>query len=72
MDGVNLTSTNVLLAIAAIASSIFLLERFLGTKPVANEPPFISPKIPLIGHAVGLLRNKYDYYIGLRCETPSF
>ena len=66
MDGIKPTSTNALLAVAAIACSIFLLDRALGIRPSTNEPPYIPPKFPLIGHAISLLTNKYDYYIGLR------
>lgn len=71
MEGFKPTSTTTLLAVAAITCSIFLLDRALGIKPSANEPPYIPPKIPLIGHAIGLLRNKYDYYIGLRYVSQS-
>ena len=71
MDYIKSTSKNALLAFAAIACSFFLIDKILGIKPFANEPPYVSPKVPLIGHAIGLLWSKYDYYIGLRYVVPS-
>ncbi len=49
-----------------IASSLLLLSTLLGPRRDSNEPPYISPSIPYIGHLIGLLTKKYDYYVNLR------
>ncbi len=66
MDIIKLSATNLLLAVVVVIGSIFVLDKISGSKPSTNEPPYISPRIPLIGHAIGLLRKKYDYYLELR------
>lgn len=52
--------------ILTIATAVYLLGLVIGVKRTDNEPPYISPKIPIIGHAIGLLQRKYDYYVTLR------
>jgi hypothetical protein len=41
-----------------ILFGILALER----KPDNREPPYIKPRIPFIGHAVGILRYGVPYY----------
>lgn len=69
MDDTKLFSPSMLLALLVIPCMIFMLDRIIVTKPSAKEPPYISPKIPLIGHAIGLLRYNFEYYVNLRCIT---
>ncbi|CCD53867.1 putative cytochrome p450 protein [Botrytis cinerea BcDW1] len=58
---------NLLFAsLAAIVSFVWFLHYVFGVKRDSKEPPYIDPKFPIIGHAVGLLREKYGYYIALR------
>ena len=58
---------NLLFAsLAAIVSFVWFLNYVFGVKRDSKEPPYIDPKFPIIGHAVGLLREKYGYYIALR------
>lgn len=45
--------------------TLFLLKRVMETKHYANEPSWIEPKIPIIGHVIGLLQQKYAYYVNL-------
>jgi hypothetical protein len=51
---------------------LFLAVKLLGPARAANEPPYIEPTIPLVGHAIGLLQRKYDYYTDLGLLPPSF
>ena len=43
----------------------FIFVKVLDPIRAADEPPYIDPSIPLIGHVIGLLRRKYDYYYDL-------
>jgi hypothetical protein len=71
MDIIKLSVTNILLAVVVVVCSIFVLDKIFGIKPSTNEPPYIPPRFPLIGHAIGLLRKKYDYYLELRYLIPT-
>ena len=31
-----------------------------------QEPPVAATTIPYVGHVIGLMRNKFDYYLQLR------
>ncbi|KAL2016806.1 hypothetical protein VTK56DRAFT_2975 [Thermocarpiscus australiensis] len=67
--------TSPLLAVAAVAATVFyLLSRFLTPPHNPKEPPLIRPKIPLIGHVIGLLRHGTGYYsrIAKACKQPIF
>jgi hypothetical protein len=44
-------------------AAIFLLGwQKLQVKNVPQEPPLLKPKIPIIGHLIGLLRYRMEYY----------
>ena len=47
------------------ACALFFTMSILRVKRYANEPPYIEPKVPIIGHPIGLLQRKYYYYIDL-------
>ncbi|KAI9755372.1 MAG: Serine/threonine-protein phosphatase pp1 [Chaenotheca gracillima] len=63
-------SAVILLAFALIAATIFLLGRFLSTGQDGREPPLIPPKIPVVGHLIGLMRSQMFYYVKLRNKNP--
>ena len=56
----------LLLLLASVAVVYVLLNRFLGGKHDAKEPPLVPQAIPFLGHAIGLLRKKMNYYVQLR------
>ena len=56
----------LLLCLALATSVYFLIDRFLSTKHDPREPPLMAQKIPLVGHVIGLLRQKLKYYVLLR------
>ena len=46
-----------------------MFTRFLGTIHDPREPPLLSGFIPYIGHVIGLMRSKFNYYVELRYFT---
>ena len=57
----SLLSTNVLIACGVIGA-IYLVDFWLTPRLDPREPPLLKPKVPLIGHIIGLLWNEYDYH----------
>lgn len=51
---------------------LFIIVKLLEPIRAAKEPLYIEPTIPLVGHAIGLLQRKYDYYIDLGLFTLNF
>ncbi|MCJ1244726.1 hypothetical protein MMC30_001925 [Trapelia coarctata] len=71
----DVVSQRVLLAALAIAvGGALIISRGLGPKQNPREPPVLAPGIPYIGHAIGLLRSKFNYYLQLsqQCHLPIF
>jgi cytochrome c oxidase assembly factor CtaG len=56
----------LLLLVAMIVGTCFVFTHFLSIKHDAQEPPLAPSTIPYIGHAVGLIRSKFNYYVQLR------
>jgi hypothetical protein len=52
----------LLLAAGGVVIVFYLLIRFLTLPHDPQEPPLVRPKIPLIGHVIGLLRHGTKYY----------
>ena len=52
----------VSLAVVVTTASLYLLNKTLGVRRYANEPPYIPSLIPYFGHILGLLRQKMAYY----------
>ncbi len=48
--------------VVVVALLFYLLSCFLTPPHDAQEPPLIRPKIPLIGHVIGLLHHGTAYY----------
>jgi hypothetical protein len=59
---VMLTFRVLVLGVAIAFLSAALLERWLRARPEPGTPPVLYPRIPFIGHIVGLLRDGADYY----------
>jgi hypothetical protein len=62
-------SQNTWLALLAIGIGYFAFSRFLGTKLDPREPPLARTAIPYIGHVIGMMRSKFNYYVELRYST---
>ena len=49
-----------------IGLGVFLyLVKLLKVERYANEPAYVEPTIPVVGHAIGLLWRRYSYYVEL-------
>lgn len=60
-EGQRIEVVYLLVAIAtviALGYGLRLLRPIIDTR----EPPLVSPKIPIFGHAIGLLRYGVPYY----------
>lgn len=64
MDG--MSQPAVLTALAVTLGAFLIVVRGLGTKQDPREPPFVAAGIPYIGHVIGLMRSKFNYYVQLR------
>ena len=54
------------LPILALALLAFLsFDYLLGPRKYPREPPYIPSKIPLVGHILGLMKEKNHYYTKL-------
>ncbi|KAH6665540.1 cytochrome P450 [Halenospora varia] len=54
-----------IIAVLGLASLLLLFTKFWGVRRFKGEPTYIEPKVPFIGHVIGMLQRKYDYYIDL-------
>ena len=59
LQGIAMDHTIYLVALASVSLLVFLYWR-RGHDP--REPPLISPRIPIIGHALGIIRHGIPYY----------
>jgi hypothetical protein len=57
----------VLAGAAAAASATYAARRNMFSSHDPREPPLAPSSIPLIGHAVGMSRSAFNYYVELRC-----
>ena len=57
--------SNVFLVLGIVAALYFLAERLLSIKLDPKEPPLIAPKVPFIGHILGLIQYGTGYYAKL-------
>ena len=51
----------LIVALATMALIIAVVQHFFTTQKDAREPPFLYPKVPLIGHLFGFIREGADY-----------
>ncbi|PVH86030.1 cytochrome P450 [Cadophora sp. DSE1049] len=72
MEAITISTGTVTLLV--IAGAFLLLRTIFGPKRDPNEPPYISPTVPYIGHLIGLLTKKYEYYVNLsnKCKLPIY
>ena len=54
------------LCLAIVIGTYLILVRILGNVQDPREPPLVSGFIPYIGHVIGLMRSKFNYYVELR------
>lgn len=57
-----MANINVLVvAVATVTFIVVIIQQFFTAKKDAREPPFLYPKVPLIGHLLGFIRERGDY-----------
>ena len=56
----------LLMFLAIFIGTYVIFTRVLGNVQDPREPPSVSGSIPYIGHVIGLMRNKFNYYVELR------
>ena len=60
--------TSISLVLLAVTAGIYLvLEYLLGIKHSPREPPLIQPKIPWVGHLIGIIMQKSKYHGKVWC-----
>lgn len=59
MDGVFSIYRGVIAGIGFLIVIAFISRR---TRAHPQEPPYVKPRIPLVGHLIGVLWYGYDYY----------
>ncbi|KAI1821852.1 cytochrome P450 [Xylaria intraflava] len=62
-------TTFITVTLGLIVLCYYALSHFLGTTHDPNEPPLIRPKIPIIGHLVGMIRHGSGYYGSITKEV---
>ena len=55
-----------LVFLAIVIGTYVIFTRVLGNVQDPREPPSVSGSIPYIGHVIGLMRSKFNYYVELR------
>ncbi|SPJ73901.1 related to cytochrome P450 8B1 [Fusarium torulosum] len=67
----NFSSSTVLYtAVLAAAVALSLLNRLLTPRIDPREPPVVKPRIPWIGHIIGVIRHQADYNRILHDANP--
>ena len=55
--------TQLLVVLSLSVGGLYILRSRFGTQVDPREPPFVKPRVPLIGHALGLLRHGSNYWV---------
>lgn len=62
-----MSSQSALFAFFLVTSAaIFLLNRKVLTMHEPREPPVVPASLPYVGHVIGIMWNKFNYYVQLR------
>ena len=66
MEASKLYIQNISLICWLLGSCILLVYvRLSRTMHYTNEPPYVRPKFPIIGHVIGLLQHRCYYFVNL-------
>jgi hypothetical protein len=55
-----------LAAVLALLGGLLLVYHTIARTKDPREPPEATSSNPLVGHVLGLMRNKFNYYVELR------
>ena len=56
----------ILITLVVVVCTFVVALKFPAEAKIKKEPPFISSKVPYIGHLIGLFWHKNHYYTKLR------
>lgn len=56
----------VLVCTTAVLVISYYALRYVSERSDPKEPPVVSSKIPFLGHVIGLIRKKSEYYVQLQ------
>lgn len=54
-----------LMLLVACLGTVFLLK-MSASKQDPREPPLVPASVPYVGHVIGMMRSKFNYYVQLR------
>lgn len=55
--------------VVALACLAFSLEFFIiSIQSDPREPQYITPRVPIVGHGLGIFFKRQQYYVGLRYD----
>ena len=73
MADIFIGNSGTIAVVVSIIGTVFVLANyFLGPKYDVREPPIIRPKVPLVGHIIGLLRHGLRYFEIIRWVPDRF
>lgn len=56
----------ILLYLAVLVAVLHFLGKIITPKINQHEPPILTPRVPLIGHILGLMKYEANYFSVLR------
>ena len=59
------------IVLCGVATAFYALWRRLTPPHEDVEPPVLWPKMPLVGHVIGMFQHGTSYYSMLRCILPA-
>ncbi|KAH6640310.1 hypothetical protein F5144DRAFT_477043, partial [Chaetomium tenue] len=67
--GFETLKTMPLVTTAIAMALVYVLLQALGARVDPREPPLVKPRLPLIGHIIGMMREQAQYHITLQRST---
>lgn len=56
------------IAVALVCLAFSIEFFFIRIKSDPREPQYIPPRVPIVGHALGILLKRQQYYVSLRSD----
>jgi hypothetical protein len=63
--------STILATVLALVAGCYLLQGFIFSRRNAQEPPYILPRVPLIGHLINYLKKGTPYFNDVEYETAT-
>jgi hypothetical protein len=62
----------IAIVLSGLVAVLFLLQQYTLWTKDPKEPPFIAPRVPLIGHLISQFTEGPDFFRRLRCVALVF